>query len=50
MGVPVAHGAPVQSTEMKSFIPDESLAPSNDESDALYRETLLYMRIQLGSD
>jgi len=48
----LVYGEPptVEASEQKSFIPDERQAPHKDESDALYRETLLYMRIRLGSD
>ena len=34
----------------QSIIPDQNSAPIQNESDALYRETLLYMRIQLRGD
>lgn len=40
----------VSEAERKAFIPAEHLAPKFDESDPLFRETLLYMRIQLKSD
>ena len=48
----VVYGEPpaVDEKKRKSMIPDANLAPHQDESDALYRETLLYMRIQLKSD
>ena len=39
-----------QTQARKSILPKSDDAPFLDESDALYRETLLYMRIQLGSD
>ena len=42
--------AAVNEADRKQVIPAGNLAPCVDESDALYRETLLFMRIQLKSD
>ena len=42
--------AATNAADRKSVIPAGDLAPSVDESDQFYRETLLFMRIQLKSD